>query len=807
MTDNEGSVNKQQDKERANQELDPWLRKRLEERARPLTSHGLLQLVQSSSHLARWVMTHTGLSSLISRAGRLTFLSGASRSIVRRTTTTELPYTYGMLDLPWFRPGQNMSQQDIGDTGTSPREITISDIADRAKDTRQQSLSESNKEKVTVKHEKKPSQPLSESTKEKKTVRQEKKPSQPLSESTKEKVTVRREKKPETYISRLISPPITRKHTVDIGSQIVNTALKKSPPVQTGQMTEVTYPVIPDRLPERKTAVSSEIRPEIPVRNTLISAKSTPDVSKLKSPESHQTGSTVIKSSDISKSDKLRTESAKEKTDEIVEQPKDVYTGLSSKSTQQITPLRIPSDKSTGRSDTSSHVSDIHQSNQQKAPYSKNLPSRIKIQQDKPDETTESPTTGFVAASDNAPIRDRSDTRQTKKGDSPGTQPFIEIGHKAPTTEKPQLNKSSNTGENKPGKEVSQVYPAQDLFYRKPLSIGKRIVQSLPIIRNILRKDDRAPSTVALHNEKRLDLDETKLSLKNPEMVHPVDEGSGILPENAVLPDFSATYKTKPEDSSVILDSKEVSYESVAIETLNPQVSAITGDHVAQKQTKQTYPAKDLVHRKSLPIGQQIVRTLPLIRNMSHKANLPSETILPISEKPLEYHDNQMMLNDLEIARVHDVNNNAYLPTPPLPITSPVVTDTFLTATSDEIPISRKIDAVRDFKKPSNNGGLDLVLAPITRTPITSQQGTYPQTDDVTQFIQRLQAPSSSQPIIQTQPEQSQQPSATQGSTTQTTESTGDLNNNKPDVKALAREIYPLIRRMIIIERERRPSR
>jgi hypothetical protein len=797
MTDNEGSVNKQQDKEQANRELDPWLRKRLEERARPLTSHGLLQLVQSGSHLARWVMTHTGLSSLISQAGRLTFLSGAYRSIIRRTTTAELPYSYGILDLPWFRPGQSMSQQDIEDIGSNPQENTISDAVDKSKDTLRQLPDQSAKEKEAKGHEKTSLHPLSESTKEKK--------------------TVSNQKKPETYINRLISPPITRKTTVDIGNQIVSTAIKKSPPVQTGQMTEVTYPSVLDKLPERRTAVSSERRPEIPVRNPPISAKSAPDVSKLKLMQSHQTGSTLIKSSDISKSDKPRTESAKEKTDEIVERPKDVYARPPLKSTQQMTPPIIPSEKSTGLSDTSSRVSDISQSNQQKTIGRETLPSRIKNQQDRSVETVESPTTDFIATPDQIIISGRSDTKQTKKGDSPSTQPFTEMGHKTPTTEKPQLNKSSGTGQNKLAKEASQVYPAQDLFYRKPLSIGKRIVQSLPIIRNILRKDDRAPLTVAPHDEKRLDLDEKKLSSKNSEMVRPVEEGSGMLPESTALPDFSATNMTKTEDFFIIPESKRVNYESMAIETPNAKALDITLDHIVEKQAKQAYPAKDLVHRKSLPlgqqimgalpIGQQIVRTLPLIRNMSRKASLPSESIIPISEKPPESHDIRLLLNTPETVRVPDVNDNAYLPAPSLPITSPVVTDTVLTAAIDEMPISRQMAELRDFTKPSNSLELDMVLAPVTRTPLAGQERNYPQRDEVTQFIQRTQMSPSSQTIVQTQPEQSPPPSTTQASTAPTTENTENLNNYKPDVKALAREIYPLIRRMIIIERERRPSR
>jgi len=59
---------------------------------------------------------------------------------------------------------------------------------------------------------------------------------------------------------------------------------------------------------------------------------------------------------------------------------------------------------------------------------------------------------------------------------------------------------------------------------------------------------------------------------------------------------------------------------------------------------------------------------------------------------------------------------------------------------------------------------------------------------------------------VQTQTNQTQTQNTTQSTVTQNVENNANQNNNQPDIKALAREVYPLIRRMIIIERERRPS-
>jgi hypothetical protein len=125
---------------------------------------------------------------------------------------------------------------------------------------------------------------------------------------------------------------------------------------------------------------------------------------------------------------------------------------------------------------------------------------------------------------------------------------------------------------------------------------------------------------------------------------------------------------------------------------------------------------------------------------------------------------------------------------------------------SNETPISRKPEAKYDFTRTANNE-LDLALTPVNRLPATQQEGNFTQSDQSRQYIQRAPASSSSQSTQQTQAGQSSQANITQASEIKPPDENINMNENRPDVKALAREIYPLIRRMIIVERERRPSR
>src|SRR4030042_1316468 len=107
MAEDEVSVNNQIKKEPGIQELSPWMRKRLEDRSRPFSPQGLIELLRNGSRLTNSVVTHTRIQDVLSRIGNLGFLSKFYRSIISHAGRAEPPDTYRMLDLPWFRGGSD----------------------------------------------------------------------------------------------------------------------------------------------------------------------------------------------------------------------------------------------------------------------------------------------------------------------------------------------------------------------------------------------------------------------------------------------------------------------------------------------------------------------------------------------------------------------------------------------------------------------------------------------------------------------------------------------------------------------------
>jgi hypothetical protein len=101
MADEEVSANNKNE-DLGTPELNSWMRARMEERARPLSSQGLHRSY-NGSRLTNSVAEHVGMSDALSRDRRLTFLTGAYRGILRKVGRTETPELFKMIDLPWFR--------------------------------------------------------------------------------------------------------------------------------------------------------------------------------------------------------------------------------------------------------------------------------------------------------------------------------------------------------------------------------------------------------------------------------------------------------------------------------------------------------------------------------------------------------------------------------------------------------------------------------------------------------------------------------------------------------------------------------
>jgi hypothetical protein len=123
------------DREESSQELSPWLRERLADRARPFTAqpitpapaagsdtrHQIGLMSENNNRLARWVIDHSQLASVVARATSLSLLPRAFDIIWRKPTFVPAVWQR-VLNLPWFRQGRERLRgfaETIGDAADS----------------------------------------------------------------------------------------------------------------------------------------------------------------------------------------------------------------------------------------------------------------------------------------------------------------------------------------------------------------------------------------------------------------------------------------------------------------------------------------------------------------------------------------------------------------------------------------------------------------------------------------------------------------------------------------------------------------
>jgi hypothetical protein len=770
MLDNKDSLNNQQDNTKVNREIHPWLRKRLEERARPLTSQKLPQLVHSGSQLARWVVNHTGLASMISRAERLISLPRSFGSLISRKPTDGISGRYPILNLPWFKPIKSNRQKPTDKIDFKYQGETASDIGGRF----------------------------------------DNKMLQLLPESSKGKQVIIEEKMPETYIKHLISPPIARKSAADIVDNIVSPDPTKGSHARADQLNEINYSNASHKVVERKPSLGTMIRPTPLVSYSTTTEKAMTDKSSLLG---RNYGTTITKTSDINKFNKLQTNSEKKIIRRLNSLPPNTSSGQSSPSARRMFLPIIPAQKNVSIINTSSLEQSAYSINRQKATGTKTVPNRLEVRQNRPDAaygplplSRAAVRTAFDLTPNTTGFTSTPDASKTKSVDFTRIKDFKEPRQESHTTEIPTGNKLGAIVKDDAKIDASNSDSARDLLYRKPLSIGQRIVQLLPFIKKISRKMNRPAEPTHIPNEKQYEVDDNRLPTNNLEIVHPHDETPEVTLDNTVISGISDASKTKSVDFTNVKDFEEPRQEShtAEIPTMN-KIGATVKDDTG-KDPSHAYPTNDLSYRKSLPIGQRTAQSLPLIRNISRKVDLSSEITSSIGKKQHEINDIQIPSNNLAMLQVHGISDDidkskiGSLSTPRL------VSATGSMITDNETSIRRKPDAIYDGTRIANNE-LDLALTLVNRLPATQQEGNYDQFNQSTRNIQRDQVSVATQSTQQTQAGQSSQSNAAQAAEMRPADENMNMKENQPDIRALAREIYPLIRRMIIIERERRPSR
>jgi hypothetical protein len=109
------------------------------------------------------------------------------------------------------------------------------------------------------------------------------------------------------------------------------------------------------------------------------------------------------------------------------------------------------------------------------------------------------------------------------------------------------------------------------------------------------------------------------------------------------------------------------------------------------------------------------------------------------------------------------------------------------------------------------DNSIDLTLAPVNRMAAVQRQEEYSRIEQssaapiTARSMHKIQRAETQQ--TETSSDETQQSETSEQAATGTQESNTGNNDNMPDYRTIARETYPFIRRMIMVERERRPSR
>ncbi|UCC16085.1 MAG: hypothetical protein JSU58_06830 [Dehalococcoidales bacterium] len=349
---------------------------------------------------------------------------------------------------------------------------------------------------------------------------------------------------------------------------------------------------------------------------------------------------------------------------------------------------------------------------------------------------------------------------------------------------------------------VKPAYPVKNLFYEKPLPMVKKIVQSLPFVRNIQRKEILPSGSVDKPAaQKRTEQSDNKGRLDDLE-IRPVHiESPRVTPVKTDLPDSLDIKRTAVKDSPIDKESPDKGYQNHSLQSQVLYEPSISQETDTKEDTGLAYPVKDLFHRKPLTLPRKLIQSLPLIQNIQRKSLLSSESVTQTTDqRQTNQKDNYQSVDNLKTVDLYQVYAKASKPALELPLTSRAISSTKSVFHQDGILSGDSSTAVTDLVMPVDNK-LDLTLAPANRMPAIQRQVEYSRIDQtpaepvVAQSTQKIQTAEASSP------------ETFAAAATESRENDTGINEYKPDYRTIARETYPFIRRMIMVERERRPSR
>jgi hypothetical protein len=728
IVDNEGLSNEWQENTPVKRELDPWLQRRLEERARPLNSRiqaiekpalistayqKLLRSTGKSNRIVDSILGRVGLTSRKLQADKLPLFSKSFPGSIGRTVISGASGLYRMLNLPWFRPKRGYKPGPVDDSGREVRQEMPGDSDDGLNDT------------VVL----------------------------PEIESVEDDRLDRPGKTPETYINYMISSPITRKTIMNIDKQDRDSVNRNRPSLTTGRIAETRNLTGVEKNNRSlsgisrsldRSAISKEV---IPGRSGIRRDDRTTKITGYPSPRSEEKDTGRV--------------------------------AATGEGTKRVETIDYPSPRS-------------EEKNTRQVAATGEGTKRVETI-DYPSPRSEERHTGQVAATGEGAERVETIDYPSPHREDRGSRQISATGIEVM---KPDISPTSK------GNKGNHVYPVMNLFYEKSLPIVRKIVRSLPFSRNIQRREISPDESINQPADQRpAEQNDNYRHLDSPEIVSDHNESPSETPVSADLPElpYIAGFETK--DSNVGQEFQDSGNESQAFESQKMNKSAISREKGIKVDTRLAYTAKDLFYRKPLPLTRRLMQSLPIINKIQRSAMLSSVPVKQSTNRSqTDRSDKFKSPENLETADLHEVYARTYEPAQELPLISRAITSKKSKTHRNGSLSGDSSIAGPDFIIPVNNS-LDLTLAPVNRMPAVQRQEEYP----------RIERPPV-EPVIarstqQIQSAETQQSETTGDAATESHENSTGVNESMLDYRTIARETYPFIRRMIMVERERRPSR
>ena len=767
----EGLSNGWQDNTTIERELDPWLQRRLEERARPLNSRVLStdkpalistgnDMTGKSNRIVDSIMGRARLMPGMFQADRLPLFSRTFTGLISRTMSTGASGFYKMMNLPWFRAKRGNKQEYGTDSELISRQEMPEGSADDINNT------------IIL----------------------------PVTESVEDNRPQNPGKTPETYINYMVSSPITRKTVMNINNQERDMVLTRSSSLmRTGPAAETHNLInteknnrdisLVSRSIDRSTTNKEVIPDRVGIQQDNRATKTTGDFSHNK----EEKGKGQIPVIDYPSSQRDDTD-----TRQITATDAD---------TKTVDTIDFPSLQ---REDRNTGEMSVTEKDARKAEAI-----------DYPSSQSENRNTGQITATGK-------DARKAETIDYPS--PRREDGGKGQISAtqtyvtQPDISPKSEVDKG------SSVYPAKNLFYEYPSLIVRKIVRSLPFTRNIQRKEIKQNESVDQSADQR----QTERSVDyrhrdNPADVSTYTERPGVTPVNLDLPASPDVNNTVTEDSHIDQEFPDAGHEDNTFEPQKPNKASI------YREIRPAYPVKDLFYRKPLTLTGRLIQSLPLVRNIQPKPILSRESVKqPGDRKQSELGENFRPQEDPGIVDRYEVDARANKPVQDLSLASRAITSEESESHRNRILPGDSPVTGPDFVTPVNHS-LDLTLAPAGRMPAIQRQSEYSRIDpssaepmiarlmreartagtqqtETSEETETQQTETSGQAETETQQtetssDETQQSETSEQAATGTQSSSSGNNENMLDYRTIARETYPFIRRMIMVERERRPSR